>query len=107
MLTARVGGHRRGSPRYSYNAGCAGLVDEAGYRHAVGGWVFASQGFCEKASRGALKIFINHVRKKKTMLVSEGLSGLNTFVSLFGARPGPAVAFGRHYLFPVLIFFLR
>jgi hypothetical protein len=31
MLAARVGGHRRGSPRYSYNAGSAGLVDGAGY----------------------------------------------------------------------------
>jgi hypothetical protein len=31
MLDGRVGGHRRGSPRYSYNAGSAGLVDGAGY----------------------------------------------------------------------------
>jgi hypothetical protein len=31
MLAARVGGHRRGSPRYSYNAGSAGFVDGAGY----------------------------------------------------------------------------
>ena len=31
MLAARVGGHRRGSPYYSYNAGSAGLVDGAGY----------------------------------------------------------------------------
>jgi hypothetical protein len=31
MLAARAGGHRRGSPRYSYNAVSAGLVDGAGY----------------------------------------------------------------------------
>jgi hypothetical protein len=31
MFAVRVGGHRRGSPRSSYNAGSAGLVDGAGY----------------------------------------------------------------------------
>ena len=31
MLDGRCGGHRRGSPRYSYNAGSAGLVNGTGY----------------------------------------------------------------------------
>jgi hypothetical protein len=31
MRDGRGGGHHRGSPRYSYNAGSAGLVHETGY----------------------------------------------------------------------------
>jgi hypothetical protein len=36
VLDGRVGDDRRGSPRYPYNAGSAGLVDGAGTRHASG-----------------------------------------------------------------------
>ena len=35
MLATRVGGHPRGSPRYSYNADSAGLVDGAHYQSRI------------------------------------------------------------------------
>jgi hypothetical protein len=37
MLDVRIGYHRRGSPRYPYNAGSAGLVDGAGYPARIWG----------------------------------------------------------------------
>jgi hypothetical protein len=37
MRIVRAGGHRRGSPRYSYNARSAGLVDGAGYPSRIWG----------------------------------------------------------------------
>jgi hypothetical protein len=38
MRAVRAGGHRRGSPRYSYNADSAGLVDGTGYPARIWGW---------------------------------------------------------------------
>ena len=46
----RVGGYRRGSPRCSYNAGSAGLVDGAGYPTREWGGVVG-----EQISRGGLE----------------------------------------------------
>jgi hypothetical protein len=63
MLAARVGGHRRGSPRYSYNAGSAGLVDGAGYPAHI--WVV---GCCYwrnlvRDLEGAAQRFIKNMEK--------------------------------------------
>jgi hypothetical protein len=46
MLATRVKGHHRGSPRYSYNAGSAGLVDGAGYPWCIWGvgfWCYRTE----------------------------------------------------------------
>jgi hypothetical protein len=40
MRDGPVGGHRRGRPRYSYNAGIAGLVEGTGYPARKGGACF-------------------------------------------------------------------
>ena len=58
MLAARVGGHRRGSPRYSYNAGSAGFVDGAGYparNWGVVGFVFGESAARNLARRSSIQ----------------------------------------------------
>ena len=44
MLDGRVGGDRRGSPRYSYNADSAGLVNGTGYSTCSWGVAFGVRG---------------------------------------------------------------
>ena len=62
MLAARVGGHRRGSPRYSYNAGSA--VSWVGLAPGMGvGVDFCVAMFGEPVSRGPVQLFIAKIER--------------------------------------------
>ena len=57
VLDGRFRDHRRRSPRYSYNADSAGLVDGSDYPACDSGVGFVAK-FCEKVSRGPLSVIL-------------------------------------------------
>jgi hypothetical protein len=71
LLAARVGGHRQGSPRYSYNAGSVGLVNGAGYPARSWGVV----GFVDDHRTKSLLLFFTTVPNTKLCAWGEEDSG--------------------------------
>jgi hypothetical protein len=68
MLAVRAGGHRRGSPGYSYNAGSAGLVDGAGYPAPSWGVGFCYCRDLVGGLKGAARHFIKNMEKSREVL---------------------------------------